>query len=159
VSDPLEAVTVRAAERGDLPAVAEIEADCFDRPWPLASFESYLDEPAFLVAEHDDAGVVGLVVADVTPNYGRDIGHVKDLAVEPGARGEGVGRLLLRSSLLRLTWQGAAVAKLEVRAGNDAARGLYRSEGFEPLRRVPRYYTDGETALVLVVDLDGWGEE
>ncbi len=31
-----------------------------------------------------------------------------------------------------------------------------QSEGFEPVRRVERYYEDGEDALVLAVDLGAW---
>lgn len=176
---PLAPVTVRPAERADLLAVQRIENRCFTQPWPFDAFERFLGEEAFLVAERDDGvggrsvddgtdesgrvgngidtgAVVGFAVADVTPNFGQDIGHLKDLAVLPDHRGEGLGRLLLRSALTRLAAQGAAVVKLEVREGNDGARSLYRSEGFDPLRRVPRYYDDGEDALVMVLDLSTW---
>ncbi|GAB6879878.1 ribosomal protein S18-alanine N-acetyltransferase [Halorubrum gandharaense] len=164
---PVE-TAIREVERADLLAVQRIETACFSDPWPFEAFERFLEEPAFLVAERAPVGtssngatgeIVGYVVADSTPNFGRDIGHVKDLAVAPDARGEGVGRALLRAALLRLHAQGAAVVKLEVRTSNEAARSLYADEGFEPLRRVPRYYPDGEDALVLVVDLDQWVEE
>jgi ribosomal-protein-alanine N-acetyltransferase len=148
-------VTVRAAGRADLLDVLKIEQDSFAEPWPYAAFESLLDAPAFLVAvgDGDDRSILGYVVGDVTPNHGRDIGHIKDLAVRPEARGAGIGRRLLREALVELSLSGAVVAKLEVRAGNDAARSLYRAEGFEPTRRVPRYYGDGEDALLLVTDL------
>ena len=151
---PVEA-TIRPVERADLLAVLRIERASFDDPWPYGAFERLIDEPAFLVAEHDGA-VVGFLVADVTPNAGRDIGHVKDLAVSPESRGRGLGRALLRAGLVRLRTAGAAVAKLEVREGNDPARSLYATEGFEPVRRVERYYEDGEDALVLAVDLGAW---
>ena len=149
---------VRQVEPADLLAVVRIERACFSDPWPRDAFERLLDEPAFLVAERAGA-VVGFVVADRTPNHGRDIGHVKDLAVHPEARGEGIGRTLLRSALARLRATGVAVARLEVREGNDPARSLYADEGFEPIRRVGGYYPDGEDALVLVVDLAAWTEE
>ena len=166
---PVE-TAIREVERADLLAVQRIETACFSDPWPFEAFERFLGERAFLVAERVPRGepggdgtapgeLVGYVVADSTPNFGRDIGHVKDLAVAPDARGEGVGRSLLCAALLRLHAQGAAIVKLEVRTSNEAARSLYADEGFEPLRRVPRYYPDGEDALVLVVDLDQWVEE
>lgn len=151
---PVEA-TIRRAERGDLLDVVRIERACFDDPWPYDAFERLVDEPAFLVAERDGR-VVGFIVADVTPNAGRDIGHVKDLAVAPDYRGSGIGRTLLRSGLARLRAAGAAVVRLEVRESNEAARSLYADEGFEPVRRATRYYQDGEDALVLVVDLAKW---
>ena len=149
--------TIRPVDRADLLAVVRIEHEYFSEPWPYDAFERLLAEPAFLVAERDDA-VVGFVVADVTPNAGRDIGHVKDLAVRPEARGAGVGRTLLRSALARLRAAGATVVKLEVRESNAAARSLYETEGFAPVRRAERYYRDGEDALVLVVDLTEWAD-
>ena len=163
-SDPGEestaAVTVRPVARADLLDVLQIERESFAEPWPYAAFESLVDAPAFLVAVDepgDERGthpsILGYVVGDVTPNHGRDIGHIKDLAVRPDARGAGIGRRLLREALLALSVSGAAVAKLEVREGNDVARSLYTDEGFEPTRRVPRYYGDGEDALLLVTEL------
>ena len=147
--------TVRPVERADLLAVVRIERACFADPWPYDAFERLLDEPAFLVAEHNGA-VVGYVVADATPNHGRDIGHVKDLAVHPEARERGIGRTLLRSGLARLRAVGVAVVRLEVRESNAAARSLYADEGFDPIRRVSNYYRDGEDAIVLAVDLVEW---
>ncbi|WP_224448453.1 GNAT family N-acetyltransferase [Haloprofundus salilacus] len=164
-----EGTTVRRAERADLLDVFQIEKTCFKQPWPFAAFEQFLGEPGFLVAvdgvsqsmgrsdESESAErVVGYVVADVTPNYGRDIGHVKDIAVHPDARGRGLGRTLLQQSLVSMALGGAKLVKLEVREDNDPAKALYESEGFEPLRRIPRYYEDGEAALVMVVDANEW---
>ncbi|RAW47153.1 ribosomal-protein-alanine N-acetyltransferase [Halorubrum sp. 48-1-W] len=149
-------VSIRPVERADLLSVLRIERECFSDPWPYDAFDQLVDEPTFLVAEREGA-VVGYLVADVTPNAGRDIGHVKDLAVHPEFRGRGIGRALLRAGLARLRAAGATVAKLEVREGNDPARSLYGAEGFEPVRRATRYYRDGEDALVLAVDLVEWG--
>jgi len=100
--------------------------------------------------------VLGYVVADRIPNHGRDIGHVKDIAVAPGARGRGIGRVLLEQALVVLAIEGAELVKLEVRAGNEPAMSLYRGEGFEPAQRVPRYYDDGEDAVVMVLDAAEW---
>lgn len=150
-----ETLTMRQAEQADLLAVFRIEKAVFPQPWPFASFERFLGQPGFLVATRGDA-VVGYVVSDVTPNYGRDIGHVKDLAVHPSVQGEGVGRSLLERAILTLSIDGAAVVKLEVREGNDPAKGLYTDLGFEATRRVPGYYDDGEAALVMVLEVREW---
>jgi ribosomal-protein-alanine N-acetyltransferase len=157
-ADEAGGVTLRPAERADLLSVYRIERECFPQPWPFSAFESFLDEPGFLVAV-DDGIVVGYVVADVTPNFGRDIGHVKDLAVHPEARGDGLGHRLLARALNVLVAGGATVVKLEVRESNDVARGLYCDVGFEPARRVPGYYEDGEDALVMVLDAVAWHED
>jgi len=147
------APTVRPAERADLLDVLRIERASFADPWPYAAFESSLDEAAFLVAEGEtETEVLGYVVASLVPNHGRAIGHVRDLAVRPESRGAGVGRRLLTTGLDRLRRGGAATVRLEVRESNDPARSLYRDVGFAPARRVPRYYDDGEDALVMTLD-------
>ncbi|MEF8851198.1 MAG: ribosomal protein S18-alanine N-acetyltransferase [Haloarculaceae archaeon] len=160
--DPESGVTIRRAERADLLAVFHIEQEAFSQPWPFSAFESFLDEPGFLVAQMrrgspretatvgDDGRVVGYVVADFVPNHGEAIGHVKDIAVAGECRGEGIGRRLLGRALRTLASEGAASVKLEVRRSNDVARALYRDFGFEREGIVPRYYDNGEDALVLV---------
>jgi ribosomal-protein-alanine N-acetyltransferase len=164
-------VTIRSTEESDLATIVDIERDAFAQPWPYTAFERFLDEPGFLVAVESrggrdrpaqsadsaaDGAVVGYVVADVTPNFGRDIGHVKDLAVADAARRRGIGRSLLGRALVTLAVDGAEVVKLEVRESNDVARTLYRDVGFDVARRVPRYYRDGEDALVMVLDVGEW---
>ncbi|WP_129112640.1 ribosomal protein S18-alanine N-acetyltransferase [Halegenticoccus tardaugens] len=147
-----EGFVIRRAERADLLSVFRIEKACFPQPWPYAAFEQFVGEAGFMVAVRDGE-VVGYVVSDTVPNYGRDIGHVKDIAVREDARGRGVGRRLLERALTALVLDGAALVKLEVREGNRRAQSLYRDVGFEPMRRVPRYYGDGEAALIMVLDV------
>lgn len=142
--------TVRRATRADLLSIYRIEKASFPQPWPFSAFEGFLDQPGFLVAWDDEGGVVGYVVADSVPNHGRAIGHVKDIAVAPDHRGEGVGRQLLSRALSTLGREGVGWVKLEVRDGNEPALALYQEFGFELRRRIPRYYADGETALVMV---------
>ena len=149
----IDDVQIRRAERADLLAISRLEKRVFDQPWAYSAFEGFVGEPAFLLAEADD-DLLGYVVADWMPNAGRALGHIKDLAVAPGARRNGLGRLLLRQAVSRLLVEGVATIKLEVRASNTAAKRLYTDEGFEAVRRIPRYYGDGETAFVLVYTPD-----
>ncbi|WP_240318900.1 GNAT family N-acetyltransferase [Halorussus rarus] len=167
-----DGVRIREAVQADLLAVLRIERASFDQPWPFSAFERYLGEPGFLVAvaggdgppspldgESESGpspgeGVVGYVVADLVRNHGRPLGHVKDIAVHPDHRGEGAGATLLERALGVLEARGARSVKLEVRSSNDRAVSLYRDFDFEFLRTIPRYYDDGEDALIMVVDLD-----
>ena len=144
-----EAVSIRPAERADLLAVARIENTSFSQPWPYDAFERFLGEPGFLVAE-TNGEVAGYVVADVTQQIGRALGHVKDIAVHPDHRGNGVGSALLSRSLGVLAAHGSQTVKLEVRRSNDGAKRLYREFGFDPLRRVSEYYGNGEDAIVMI---------
>ncbi len=60
-----------------------------------------------------------------------DEASLLDIVVHPQHRGTGLGRKLLRAVLARARLDGAGRCLLEVRRGNDAARCLYRSEGFQ----------------------------
>ena len=160
-SDVGNTVSIRPAEMADLLAVFRIEQAAFDQPWPFSAFEHYLDTPGFLVAEHPEGAaigessgpVVGYVVADVVPNHGRAIGHIKDIAVHEQCRGQGIGAKLLDRAINVLEVHDAETVKLEVRESNEAARDLYRRFGFEYRHTIPRYYGDGENALLMVLDL------
>jgi len=151
-SAPEGTATVRQAVAADLLAVYRIEKASFPQPWPFSAFERYVGEPGFLVADIED-GVAGYVVADSVPNHGRPLGHVKDIAVHPDRRDEGLGTKLLRRVLGVLDAEGVASVKLEVRDSNDGAMELYRDFGFVHRRTIPRYYDNGDDALVMVADL------
>ncbi len=148
-------VAVRQAEQADLLDVLRIERASFAQPWPFSAFERSLDAPAFLVAERDNE-VIGYVVADTIPNHGRDIGHIKDLAIKFDERGNGLGTRLLRQALSAMAVEGAASVKLEVRTNNQGAKRLYRRFGFQARRRVTSYYSDGEDAVIMTLDLQEW---
>ncbi|WP_435334893.1 ribosomal protein S18-alanine N-acetyltransferase [Haloarchaeobius sp. TZWWS8] len=150
--DPVDHSSIRKAEQADLLAVYRIEQTSFPQPWPFEAFQGFLGEPGFLVATEGQK-VTGYVVADCIPNHGRGLGHIKDLAVHPDRRGQGIGRRLLARAIAALSAQNAASVKLEVRASNDTAKSLYQNFGFETLRTIPRYYDDGENALVMVKSL------
>ena len=146
--DGNDAVSIRPAERADLLAIVRIENESFPQPWPYDAFERFLGTPGFLVAVEDGA-VAGYIVADVSRQFGRQLGHVKDIAVHPDHRDSGIGTALLTRGLAVLTAHGADSVKLEVRRSNDGAKRLYRQFGFEPLRRIPGYYGNDEDAIVM----------
>jgi ribosomal-protein-alanine N-acetyltransferase len=153
VPDPSSNVVIRPAEQADLLAIYRIEKESFSQPWPFDAFQRFLGEPGFLVATERQK-ITGYVVADCVPNHGRPLGHIKDLAVHPKRRGRGIGRRLMARALATLATQNTASVKLEVRASNAPAKALYRDFGFGELRRIPRYYDDGEDAIVMVRNMN-----
>ena len=74
---------------------------------------------------------------------------VATVAVLPAAQGRGLGRALLRALLAEAVRREVGAVLLEVRVGNEAARALYASEGFERLAVRRRYYADGSDAEVM----------
>lgn len=69
--------------------------------------------------------------------------HITTLVVAPTHRRRGIAPFLLTALLRRSVERGAVAATLEVRAGNQAARRLYRQFGFAPVGVRRDYYPDG----------------
>ncbi|MCU0657071.1 MAG: ribosomal protein S18-alanine N-acetyltransferase [Polyangiaceae bacterium] len=76
--------------------------------------------------------------------------EIQTVAVDPARRREGLGRALVGAALVEARALGCERVLLEVRAGNEGARALYRGAGFteDGLRR--RYYSDPEEDAVLM---------
>ena len=75
--------------------------------------------------------------------------QVLDVVVAPQWRRRGVATLLLTAVADRVAQRGAQASSLEVRADNAGAQALYRRFGFVVEGRRPRYYPDGEDALIM----------
>ncbi len=63
--------------------------------------------------------------------------NVHDVAVLPGHRGQGVGRLMLACAEEEARRRGACKLTLEVLSGNLPARKLYEAEGFADYQLAP----------------------
>lgn len=138
---------IRPAREGDLPAIHAIERASFGDPWSVASFRSMLAQPQVLATVAEAGGeVVGFAIAWQLA----DEAEIANLAVAPHARRSGVGQGLLDDLLAAFETRGGATVYLEVRAGNAAAQGLYRSRGFEEAGRRRGYYdAPREDAIVM----------
>jgi ribosomal-protein-alanine N-acetyltransferase len=79
--------------------------------------------------------------------------HITLVAVAPGQRRQGLGRLLVRALLVSGHGRGAVRATLEVGSGNGPAVALYRSLGFVDAGIRRGYYRTGEDALVQWLEL------
>jgi ribosomal-protein-alanine N-acetyltransferase len=89
-------------------------------------------------------------VAFCAPQLVADELYVRNIAVAPAWRRQGLGSRLLELTLNWARRRGAERAVLEVRAGNRPAQELYRKAGFGLSARRPEGYTSPpEDALVL----------
>lgn len=146
-------VTIRAATDGDLDEVARIERETFREPMGEDWFEGYLEDPGFAVAVRENA-VAGFALVDTVDGHDPALGHLKDVAVRESDRGRGIGSSLLDAVVDELRGRGARSVALEVRRSNERGISFYRRHGFETRREVPRYYGDGEDALVMLGRVD-----
>jgi ribosomal protein S18 acetylase RimI-like enzyme len=70
-------------------------------------------------------------------------GHITQICVSPGARGEGVGQELLRQSVTNLRNVGCHSATLTVTAANEGAVRLYDRIGFRTIKRFTAFVWEG----------------
>ena len=138
---------IRPLEPRDIPAVLVIERESFPDPWTEGLFVDELGrtDRSWKVAVDGGriVGYGGVMVAG-------DEAHLLDLAVEPGARGTGIGRMLVWELAEIASRMGALRMTLEVAESNRTALALYRSCGFDVAGRRRAYYpATGDDALVL----------
>lgn len=140
-------VVVQRLEATDAVAMAQcvaIDVDAF--PYPSSRFVSRSGaSPVWVARGAHERRLLGFLAA--SERRGRDL-YVEGLATATEARRQGVGRALLRAAIDFAREARAATLSLHVWTGNQAAIGLYRSEGFDVRLRVPRFYAPGVFASV-----------
>ncbi len=129
-------------------ALLPYERDMFGtEAWSRAGYRAELADTRHrhYVAAQDGAGTLlgwaGVLVVQTSA-------EILTVGVVPAARGRGIARRLVVALLAEAVRRGADEAFLEVRVDNEAARGLYASEGFADLGRRPGYYDGGRVDAV-----------
>jgi GNAT superfamily N-acetyltransferase len=90
-----------------------------------------------LVAVNDAGLVVGF--ATVTADPTTSIGHLHNLAVDPEAHSQGIGRRLIEAANAWMVERGMSVSKIDTLEVNAVGRWLYPSAGFDELVREINY--------------------
>ena len=128
---------IRACHDRDRPEVAALWERVFpggpprNAPLRVIDEKARLEDGLFFVAVLADH-VVGTVMA----GYDGHRGWVYRLAVSPEHRGKGIAARLMRRAEAALAALGCGKVNLQVRAGNEAVVGFYRSLGYEVEERV-----------------------
>ena len=103
--------------------------------------------PDGLLVIEDMGRVVAFVFGVMS---GAQQARVLMLAVNRNYRGAGLGTLLTQEFFRECGKKGVRQVSLEVRASNIGAQRFYQRLGFFTVRRVPRYYSDGEEGVLLL---------
>ena len=139
-------------EAGDVREVAEIDAASFPQTRPA---EEHIREELSRSwtrawVARDDLRVAGYLLSW----HVADELHVLQVATAPSDRRKGVARGLVEKALEFAAAQHVRLVLLEVRTSNAAAIALYRRVGFVATHVRRGYYTDGEDALEMLIELD-----
>ena len=137
----IEPVTV-----SDLDAIHEIESASFPSPWRREFFASELvaDWRFNLVARRE-----GIVIGYLFAMWLFDEMHVNKIAVIDGERRKGIAGMLMARCLEFARSHDVKAISLEVRQSNRGAQDFYRDLDFRSTYIRPRYYPDGEAAVVM----------
>jgi [ribosomal protein S18]-alanine N-acetyltransferase len=156
---PRARIFVEELRSAEADALAEIHAEVFARAWEPDDFAALMarDNVFALSVRRDSLFGTRRRLGFVVVRTAADEAEILTIAVRPGNRGRGYGRLLMEEAMRRLYRDRVAACFLEVDQGNDAALGLYRKLGFKEVGRRKGYYqapagTEG-TALVMRAQL------
>jgi len=146
-----EGYLIRPARTEDIPAVAALEAEVFPDPWPQHLYLQEVGQP--LRFQRVIYTAAGYLAGYLFACWQLDELHVLKVATHPLHEGRGVASALMEEAKSEAVRSGARSLVLEVRPSNRRAYRLYRYLGYEVLGRRPRYYADGEDALVMCLAL------
>ena len=143
-------IVIVPAEPADVDAVHRIEQESFIIPWRREFFESeVLSEWRFnRVAKRG-----GVIVGYLFSMFLLDEMHVNKIAVLESERRKGIADALMADCFAFARKQGIKTISLEVRQSNSGAQDFYRHLDFEKSYIRPRYYPDGESAVVMTREL------
>lgn len=142
----------RLMEQCDVPDVFDIDCRVYKHPWTEGIFSDCL-RVGHLCLLYEEQGIL--------TSYGiaalhADEAHILNVSVVGLLQGRGYGRAMLRKLLELVQEAGAVRVLLEVRASNEIAIALYKSEGFVEIGLRKGYYPDDqgrEDAIVFAKDL------
>lgn len=141
---------IRDFQPSDLRRLSEIDQACFP-----AGIAYSLEELSGLIAHRssrtwvaeEGERIVGFVVASREPAL---VGHIVTIDVVEDSRRKRVGTQLME---VAETWARKAKLQLiylETAENNVAAQTFYEGHGYRKVDKVERYYSDGQSAWVMV---------
>ena len=138
---------VRSALPGDVPTLAALEGAVFGgEAYPASFLYQAVDLWSDLVClAEDDLRIVGYALG--APALEPGVGWILSAAVDPAARGRGIGAALAEWLIGRLQDADLRQILLTVHPENGAAVRLYRRLGFVAEEAIPDYFGPGEPRL------------
>jgi ribosomal-protein-alanine N-acetyltransferase len=142
----------------DIDAVQSINKICLPENYPRFFFTDIFEKfpDGFNVAELENGEIVGYEMTRIEKglsNFGFGLckkGHIISIAVLPQYRRLGIARKLMEIANDAMRIRDVKEVFLEVRESNQAAINLYQQLGYIPQKVSKRYYSDGESALIMI---------
>jgi [ribosomal protein S18]-alanine N-acetyltransferase len=165
--------TIRDYRSDDFNTLWAIDQSCFDPEIAYSRYELqvYLRRPgAFtLVADTNErapesskndlpakdgppshSSILAFVVAESSR---RGMGHIVTIDVRPTARRHHIGSALLDAAEIRLRAKKCHAVRLETAVDNASAISFYKRHGYDVIKVIPHYYSNGVDALLFEKNL------
>jgi ribosomal-protein-alanine N-acetyltransferase len=148
---PIQIVLARRGDAAQLAAMSRRLVEAGLEPcWTERRIDRQRHDPdSVVLTARVGAAIGGFAIMQ----YGDDAAHLNLLAVEKIHQRHGIGRALVRWLEATAREAGVFRVRLEVRAGNDAARRFYAALGYAESGWVGGYYQGEEDALRFERDL------
>jgi [ribosomal protein S18]-alanine N-acetyltransferase len=144
MSEPL---VIAPATIADVASIHAIEQQSFPEPWRREFFRSEIGaEGRFNLVVRRGGNVIGYLFA----MWIFDEMHVNKIAVIETERRRGVADALMDRCFAFAREHQITTISLEVRRSNEVAQQFYRRLDFAASYIRPRYYPDGEAAVVMI---------
>lgn len=139
-------IKLRKFSLSDLEQVMEIERLSFPEPWPKSYFEKLYQKysEGFIVAENEKE-VVGYIIGEPK----NDTGEIISLAIAPNWRQKGIGKSLTNFLINHFEKEEVKEVLARVRTKNEAGISFHKKLGFEVVKTIKKYYSNGDDAYLM----------
>ena len=124
--------------------VLELDRKDFPRPWSAQDWQELNWNHHLLYGWHSAQGLEAFALFARVP--GDDTAHLLKICVAESLRGTGVTQEFWKTCLEKLKGLEVKSIYLEVESPNQRAIRFYQKSGFELLRKIKAYYSDGTDA-------------
>lgn len=126
--------------------ILELDREHFPRPWTEKQWRNLDPATHVLIPWPSGFALLALVSGD-------DTAHLLKICLHPSVRGHGSAVKFYEAIKTELKARGVQKIFLEVEESNLQAQNFYRKVGFQPLRVIKNFYSDGQTALTMLASL------
>ncbi len=154
VPAPFTTYEIKTLTIKDIDSLMRLNLRCFKKGenYTKYTFNYLLTQPQSLgrAAVTPTNDMVGFVLV---MNNADGAAHITTVGVAPEHRRRGVAAILIENMEKTLRKKGVSTVVLEVRVGNTAAQDLYLSRNYTLVKRMKRYYHNGEDGFLMMKSL------
>jgi [ribosomal protein S18]-alanine N-acetyltransferase len=143
-------MNLRAFQPADFKTLHKIDKDCFPpgisySPSELKRFISHSKSKTWVAEEV--GRIAGFLIVSEEP---QKVGHIITIDVAEPYRRAGVGTALMDAAEKWAAGKDLRLIYLETADDNRGAQVFYAARGYAKVEEVPNYYSNGQTAWVMV---------